>query len=476
MPRHDPFGDTVVETPHNNRRFLFIVTGVIILIIAVAVAAFFLMPAMDNSGISGSKNPGNPADETETITVPFVPLFKIINGTNETFIYDYEPPWGQDNPVPPINESQFYATKALEPFGGIPADAQVESIEDLESSCHGYNCSVTKRAVRFRQTPYGMPVFGRDGRMSVNLYAVGEPGGIYKLWLPLDEVGIIRVISASEAVERLRDGEVKNSLPDVLNLTVHNMKLGYYTPENYTVLPYLEPIWVIDTTDEITNWSMIFYVPAEMRPDQHELYDNMPPGTIRNFSQQIGNVPRPDISSASNILIGTSGPVGEDKARESIEKFTGKSIPSLSYNGRFKEFNSCGQEYYWIYYGFTSPGCEFKVETYTGSVISAAMNRSCANIGITGLSDTMKNSPEDANALVRTFVRNRYYNFDLHHMQVSYGEMPSRYIPNIHYYLEGDSTNIDLSFFPDSGMLNNYAVYNSDQMTHCGGNPVRIGD
>jgi hypothetical protein len=459
------------------RKSVLFVLGTLLIIIA-GTAVILLLPAIHPAGPPARVYQNCRLDDSGKLVDPCVPLLRIINGTNNTITYRNIGVWSDspDNPVPSPEDCQIYAKRGLEPYGGMPEDAVPISVRDRSWWSNGQYSGVGSRMITYRQSPYGMPVFGSAGSMSIEVGGLGNISEIEKRWVSFEEAGLARVIPASEAIRRLERGEGKNILLDALNLTIHDMKLGYYTPVNATVPQYLEPVWVINTTDEIQSRPLTFFVSAEMDPEQHEVYDRNGPGTIRNFSQVKGTVPQPDKTIASNVLIGTSGPVGKERALESVRKFTDNPDISLTYNGRFIEHNECGRVYYWVYYDFTSPGCEFKIETYTGCVLSATMNKACSNAGIRDLTEMMNTTPEQADMLVVNFTRDRYFQFDEHHMAVTYRQSYTLYDPETRFYLEGVSSSIILGFDPDNGLLRDYTVFNSNEVTMCGGEPVRVGD
>jgi hypothetical protein len=244
---------------------------------------------------------------------------------------------------------------------------------------------------------------------------------------------------------------------------------------NETVQQYLEPIWILNATDEIQNEPLTIFVSAGMDPKLHNLYEYTGSKTIRNFSEIGGMVPQPDITAESNILIGTSGPVGEAQARDSIRKFTENQNISLTYNGRYIEHNECGRAYYWNYYDFTSADCEFKVETYTGLILSASMTEFCTNAGIRDLAEMMNATPERAEMLAVNFTRDRSPLYDTHHMTVTYRQPYQQYDPDIGFGFTGGSTSIFIGFNRDTGLFREYTVINSNKIMQCGGAPVRIG-
>ena len=470
----------MTDSLENKRKILIIVIGIVAIIVVAASLFLFLTPSI-NSSMEGSQNTSCRTDWTGNLVDPCVPLFYIINGSNDTISYENFSVMSQFEAAPSPDECKVFAVKALEQYGGMPPEAVITSM--IEGSRWGIGSQdgtvkseVGTRRIYYRESPYGMTIYGTGGQMFVEIGFGGNVGLLEKDWLSLREVGLVRVIPASKAIEKLRQGEAINAPLEAVNLTVSDISMGYYSPVNTTEPRRLEPVWVISATDEIQQRSLRLFVLAASDTIPPELNDKKDPGVVRTFSQRGEKIPAPDITGASNLLIGTSGPVGEARALDSIRNFTGNPDLALTYNGRFVEHEECGQVYYWVYYDFTSPGSHFKVNTYTGAVLSAEMNRSATAIGIKNLAELMNNSMEGADPLIMNFTRSRDPLFDKRNMKIAYRQMPDNSYSDISFSLKGDSSKIYLSFYPDTGLLERYAVFNSDSMTMCGEGPVRIGD
>jgi hypothetical protein len=461
----------------NRRIFLYVLAGIIVLIAAALIFSFCLVPATCANGFLEGKKPDSQQNARENLTDPMMPLFRVTEDANDTIQFEN---WSADSQfaeAPSPEECPSYAKKALEPYGGMPRDAVLDSIRDESSGCmhtgSDEKCFVTSRRIVYRQKPYNVTIHGKAGGLSIELTAGGFPSNINKEWLTLDEVGVVHIIPASEAIERLRHGEGKNIPLDPLDLTILSVEPGYYTPENVTNGSYLEPVWTVNARDEIQKKALTLYIPAGKIPSQTELYSVSGPGISYNFSEAGGTIPLPDVSTASHVLVGTSGPVGEEAARESIRKFTANPGIALDYHGQSsRQHEGCGgQNYNWVFYDFKSGSCEFYVDTYTGSMIFASLDKSCTDIGIKDLPELAKQSPDEAKQNVSDFIREWYPQFDQRHMKLQYWNMPDSYQPDIGFSFTGDNTNIDLSFDPADGYLKQYAVYNSNFIGKCASDP-----
>ncbi|OPX63862.1 MULTISPECIES: hypothetical protein [unclassified Methanoregula] len=463
----------------DNRQFLFSVLGIVVLIAAVIVVVFFLLPDTKISNKPGPGDSGCRIDWTGTLVDPCVPVFKIVNGTNNSIGFtNFSAETFDAAPSP--EDCKILAVQAMNTYGGMPPDAVFTSIMDSSTwsigreGDPGFRSAVGTRRLNYRQTRYGMPIHGKTGWLEIELSFGGNVTILRKHWFSIEEQGLERIIPASQAIERLKNGEGKNLPPRVLNLTIHDMKPGYYAPDNVTKSSYLEPVWIINATDEIQNKSLRLYVPAGTDSGRAVVSKSLIPAPVRNFSQVSGKVPQPDVTMVSNVLIGTNGPIGNQAALESIRNFTNNPDINLTYNGRFIEHNECGRVYFWNYYDFTSPDCEFKVETYTGTILFAVMNKSCSNVKIHNLSTLVGSDPEHARNLVTAIVRDRYPEFDEQHMSVSGGGIDKWY--GISYGAGGNSSSLFMAFNKEEGQLTLYELWNSNEVTQCGRGPVRISD
>ncbi len=317
--------------------------------------------------------------------------------------------------------------------------------------------------------------------MVVDIGADGVLPELTKRWYTLEETGLTRIIPQSEAVHRLRNGQCRN-LPDlVLNLTIHDMKTGYFPRVNMTAPQYLEPVWIVTATDEIRGRSLQLYVPAEADEIKTEISPDIPVSRYRNFTQVRNDSIPSDTSYPLRMLwLGASGPVGKEKASDTIRSFTEKPDINLTYEGRFTEQGGggCGGvSYFWDYYEFSTPDCKFKVDSYTGTMISATLNTSCSDAGIGKNSFGEKILSNATISTVANFTRQRYYHFDQRHLKM-YPDSP-RFDSN-GFIIEGDRGldsryGAELLFRPSDGLLMSYTI--TDDVLHytcMGGKTVKI--
>ncbi|HXX54809.1 MAG TPA: hypothetical protein VEI81_01795, partial [Methanoregula sp.] len=315
----------MVEIKRIAGKKVVVLMGIVIGTAFLAVL-FFLILSPGVNQVTHSEVSLNIQDPPINQTDLVMPLFRVTKNPNDFIEFEN---WSADSQfaeAPPEKECPADAEKALEPFGGMPRDAVFDSIKDASNGCigndYGEKCFVTSRMIVYRQKPYGMTIHGKAGGMMIELTAGGFPSRISKQWLTLEESGIDHIIPASEAMTRLRHGEGINVPPGPLDLTILSVEPAYYTPENLSNESYLEPVWAFNARDEIHQNALTLYVPAEKIPPSVELIPESGPGMSPNFTETGGTIPIADVSSASHVYVGTSGPVGEDAARESIRLFT----------------------------------------------------------------------------------------------------------------------------------------------------------
>jgi len=472
----------MIEKPRQTPRPIFLV--ILVIIIASAGATVFLF-------LSGLNNSGNQycrLDSSGKLLDTCVPLFRIVNGTNDTIQFDNSSLLG--GPAPPADECNHYAEIALEQYGGLPEDAVLIGIENGTIGLK-YNPTtkestppvVETRRLTYLQKPYGFSIVKKGGKMQVDIGAGGVIPELEKHWYSLEETGLIKIISQSEAVQRLQEGQC-HDLPDLaLNLSIHNMTLGYYPPVNKIVPQYLEPVWIIDAIDETRGRSMQLYVPAEANQSGGYKTPELPVSRYKNFTLIRNDTIRQKNIYPAGIWLGPTGPVDRENASNTIKMFTEKPDLNLTYKGRFFESGSggCGgSSYFWDYYEFSTPDCNFRVDSYTGTMLLASLNTTCSNakIGAFNMSKATVPLPSMISK-VTNFTRERYYHFDQRRMNLDVSSYS--WYSNDFFDFRGDRAvqsdyEIWLNFRPDDGLLTNYVVRDDVVEYACmdGGKPIKI--
>lgn len=411
------------------------VTAVIIigLIIIVALVTILSSPAEIQDDSFSDDNCR--VNESGLLNNLCVPLFRVVNHSYDMISVGNRK-WNNSGVAPSPEECPAFVEKALEPYGGLPPDANLTGIAatarggsyDFETNIE--TSEVLERCVNYDQVLYGTPLIGHGGYLTVCLTNDGQPDLIDKQWKTVEEVGLEEIIPASEALLRLQNYEgsfrpptravVYDYIPDgAFNLTISDMEFRYFASNDSVNGAYLEPVWKISAVDEIRKKRFIFYVPAGSRPAKYRYHDPDVSGIRKNFSQLHGSLPVADISFPRDIMIGTNGPVGETIARESVREFVENPEINLSYEGRFRlspSSSGCLNGYQGEYYSYSSGECHFHVDVYTGAVVSALINESCIRPGFSGKSVAGNISSDEADKLSEKFSRAKYQNFDRYHL------------------------------------------------------------
>jgi hypothetical protein len=476
-----------------------IVTGIVVGIILVGVVVLFVY-LQQNTSSPLFRDDSCRLNESGMLVDPCVPLFTINNKKNGTISLDNH--LGPGNPAPPMNESQKYIDKALEPYGGVPKDAVMSSLQESEwSGVYDGKTGVettwaTEWCAHYTQLFYGKPVTGSGSYLIVCITGGGKPTLIRKNWLSIEEVGMERVIPVSEALLRLKNHDGKFDPPTktiiydyipegAFNLSVMDIEMRYFASENSTNRTYLEPVWRISAVDNIRRMNFIFYIPASYRPAKYTHLKSDLFGNQRNFSQIKGNLSAMDVSPSQYVLMGTSGPIGKDGAQKIVRQFIENPDLSLTYNGRYRSSSSmCEGGYQGEYYSFNTSDCDFKVDVYSGSIISASINESCIKPGFSGKYLTGNVTKEEASFLADHFARQKYLYFDEKHLTTTHP--PSLYGSQLDgaysIYYSGDfgtltESGLYISVRYHDGLIDRYSISDDDLEYLCvEEGPVRIDE
>jgi hypothetical protein len=170
--------------------------------------------------------------------------------------------------IPSVEEAPALAIKALDPYGGIPGNAIVSLVSQVTGkSIDPITLKLVPpefpqaTTVVFSQEINGMPFVGAGQGITVDLGENGELLYLSKNWRTLERTGDASIITAKKAVEKLRQGDVVEIFKDPVDITVTQIKLGYY--ENYPDRQetILEPVWIFYGTTSTGN-RLTFFVDA----------------------------------------------------------------------------------------------------------------------------------------------------------------------------------------------------------------------
>jgi len=198
-----------------------------------------------------------------------VPLYKgTLNNHSNAFFIVNGSILTPENSTPSAEEAPLIVQHILGQYGGLPQDAALfySNINYLTES--GPNNSVinqwpTETDVIYNRNIDGMPTYGDDDKIEVELGEDGTPLQIYYVWRDLEYLGNTTcVISPGEAIEELHKGNIFDPLIDY-GLNINNITFGYYESSRSDPVIYLQPVWIFSGAYRNGDvWA--FAVPAGM--------------------------------------------------------------------------------------------------------------------------------------------------------------------------------------------------------------------
>jgi PKD repeat protein len=107
-----------------------------------------------------------------------------------------------------------------------------------------FNSSPLLTSVQYRREIDGMPVGGRGGIIDISLGEDGKNLGLLKVWRTASILGSQKLIPADTAVEKLKNGELLEIPQDGINVTINDIKLGYFEKGADEQQEFFEPVWI----------------------------------------------------------------------------------------------------------------------------------------------------------------------------------------------------------------------------------------
>jgi hypothetical protein len=168
-------------------------------------------------------------------------------------------------------EAPDVARKALEPYGGLPADAvsngaftQHERVYNhtLKQFVSGQPEATT---ISYSQKMInGLWTIGDSNYIRVDLGVNGELLRIVKEWRNYSRIGDVPIISLDTAIDRLERQELIESEwhPEAGDITIDLISPGYYAKEISKNETILEPLWMFYGGNTTTGARLGFYVYA----------------------------------------------------------------------------------------------------------------------------------------------------------------------------------------------------------------------
>lgn len=134
--------------------------------------------------------------------------------------------------------------------GGLPQGAILSSVNT--TYLYGYNTETEEfvngspllTSVQYRREINGMPVGGRGGLIDISLGEDGKNLGLLKVWRTASDAGAQKIIPVDAAVEKLMNGDLSELPREGMNVTVNDIKLGYFEKGANEQQAFFEPVWI----------------------------------------------------------------------------------------------------------------------------------------------------------------------------------------------------------------------------------------
>jgi hypothetical protein len=174
--------------------------------------------------------------------------------------------------IPSEEEAVVYAGRVLAQYGGLPRDAVLAGVEQKYMEVFGASGRIAVQSipiyssVRYERILNGKDVVGGGGTIEINLGEQGELLSLYKIWHKLGSPVPVRVISAEEAFEDVKQGDVirrsDSQCPQGVSIT--SVRLGYFEEEPGESQQYVEPVWIFSGTDACGGYTEIIVRAVEV--------------------------------------------------------------------------------------------------------------------------------------------------------------------------------------------------------------------
>lgn len=236
-----------------------ICVSLLVLVIAVLIGTS-LVSDLSPPPTTGSSSGSMEYDRSITLDVPLpaspatVPLYRVVSaqkfstGTGTAFTVKKQ--------IPATGEAPGLAKKALEKYGGLPADAVLERTGQVFMKKYNLQTGTVEEQypqytqVIYRQYVNGSPVINSE--ISVSLGENGELLDISKDWSTLEPAGEVPVISAGEALEKLQARDLFIPIQGTLDgCHITRVQSGYYVETHFpdaSALPVppdtCTPVWI----------------------------------------------------------------------------------------------------------------------------------------------------------------------------------------------------------------------------------------
>jgi hypothetical protein len=185
-----------------------------------------------------------------------VNLYRVTPSENDMAYYSTDGNWVDIRPnVTSEAEAPVVSQTALLSYGGLPQGAKLTYVKteyvetvNLETNQVTAKEPITTN-VQFARYVDDKPVVGGGGFIYLDLGNNGEIIYLNKVWRTVAPSGSISVISASDAIDKVKRGEISGPPPKCsCELIVNKIRLGYNEKGRNVTQEYLEPVWIFSGT------------------------------------------------------------------------------------------------------------------------------------------------------------------------------------------------------------------------------------
>jgi len=241
-----------------------------------------------------------------------LPLYRITLQENDMIHYINGDPVNKDGNVTLEAEAPQVAQKILEKYGGLPEGARLSRVET--EYLEGFDTrtgQVIERIPEDTVLNYGRSIgeyIVVNGYIRMELGRNGELLNLRKVWRTVTPAGTMRVIPATEALNKIQRGEVLTDRPKcTCDLTVNKVQLAYLENDYNVSQEYLTPIWVFAGTlssGESYSYRVDATDPAYPLPHGNSGLDSsgtpILPGTYNSFSKELSAINTEPIETGNN--------------------------------------------------------------------------------------------------------------------------------------------------------------------------------
>jgi len=162
--------------------------------------------------------------------------------------------------IPSESEAPTLAKNAMEKYGGLPDDAVLHKVEAVYMNKFNLTSHVIEEQypqwtlVIYEQQIHGSPVIGPGAEIWIALGENGDLLQVEKVWRTVEYETEVPVISAEEAYEKLKQGELLEKYQSSLaGITISDIRLGYYAEDRARDQKHFTPVWIFTGTDSGNN-------------------------------------------------------------------------------------------------------------------------------------------------------------------------------------------------------------------------------